>query len=317
MNIVYLGSGQFGICCLDAIAESKHNLRLIVTQPAKAAGRGRKSSPTPAARWAAENSVNFIETSNANDPEILEQITAYRPEFIIVVAFGQKIGEQLIDLPPKGIINVHASLLPKYRGAAPINQAVINGEKQTGISIITVVEKIDAGKILSQAETNIGENENASQLHDRLAQLAAPILIQTIDKIENGTAVYREQDETKVTLAPKLKKSDGFLDFNISADLLRKKILGLWPWPKASAIYVSKQNEKQLRVSIADADVVETPNPDKLSPGTFDANLNVICGSDSLRIKKIMPAGAALMNFGDFVNGRAAKPGDLLTKIEE
>ena len=226
MKIVYLGSGEFGVECLNALAGSSHSLEFIVTQPAHPAGRGRKPKPTPVACWANTHSIPFTETQDVNAPAIIDKIAEFGAELIIVIAFGQKVGNELINLPPKGAINVHASLLPKYRGAAPINWTIINGESQTGISIITLAEKMDAGKILAQAKTNIGADETANQLHDRLAQLAAPLLLKTLNKITDGTVVYTEQDHSKATLAPKLKKTDGFLDFADSAKSLRRKILG-------------------------------------------------------------------------------------------
>jgi len=317
MKIIYLGSGEFGLECLNALAQSNHSLDLIVTQPPHRAGRGRKQTPTPVDRWADSNSIPCIETDNVNVPPAIEKITAYQPDVVVVIAFGQKIGNELINLPPKGAINVHASLLPKYRGAAPINRAIINGEKQTGISIITLAEKMDAGDILAQATTDIGAGETAGELHDRLAQIAAPLLIKTMEQIANGTAVYNRQDHSKATLAPKLKKSDGFLNFNEPAQLLQRKIQGFWPWPGASAIYISKKTTKPLRVTIAMADVVSTPNSADLPPGTLDENLNVICGQDTLKILKIKPTGSHLMHFRDFVNGHHTQAGDCLIKIEQ
>jgi methionyl-tRNA formyltransferase len=320
MKIIYLGSGEFGLECLNALAQSNHSLEFIVTQPPHRAGRGRKQTPTPVARWAVSHSIPFIETDNVNAPPAIEKITAYRANVIVVIAFGQKIGNELINLPHKRAINVHASLLPKYRGAAPINWAIINGEKQTGISIIALAEKMDAGDILAQAATDIGADEAAGELHDRLAQIAAPLLIKTIDQIANGTAVYTRQDHSKATLAPKLKKSDGFLNFNEPAQLLQRKIQGFWPWPGGSAIYISQKTESAkggLRVTIAMAEVVANPNSAHLSPGILDDNLNVICGRDALKITKIKPTGSRLMHFRDFVNGRQTQAGDGFIKIEQ
>ena len=317
MRIVYLGSGQFGIDCLNTMAESSHNLRLIVTQPPHPAGRGRKRQPTQVACWAKTHSVPLIETEDVNEPAVIERIARFQPELIVVIAFGQKIGNQLIVLPPKGAINVHASLLPKYRGAAPVNWVIINGESQTGISIISLAEKMDAGKILAQAETETLADETADQLHDRLAQMAAPLLLKTLKHIDNGTAVYTEQNHSRATLAPKLKKSDGFLDFSESAEALRRKILGFWPWPGASAAYLSKKTTKSERVAIAMAEVVETSNPNELQAGTLDENFNVICGQNALKIQKIKPDGSRLMEFRDFVNGRQTQPGDMFVKIDK
>jgi methionyl-tRNA formyltransferase len=316
MRIVYLGSGEFGIECLNALARGRHDLVFLVTQPAQPAGRGQKPKPTPVAEWAAENNIPVIETPDVNSAEIIDQIRSFKPDLLVVIAFGQKVGQELVRLAPKGAINVHASLLPKYRGAAPINWAIINGGQQTGVSIITLAEKMDAGDIIGQAETQIDPDETAGELHDRLAILAAPLLIQTIDKIANGTAVYVKQDDSQATRAPKLKKGDGFLDFNQGAELLKRRILGLWPWPGASAMYVSKKTGKSLRVTIANATVTETTSA-HLPAGTLDENLNLICGEGALRITEIKPEGARLMGFDDFVNGRATAPGDMFAKIEK
>ena len=316
MKIVYLGSGEFGVECLDALSISEHDLRFIVTQPPNPAGRGRKPHPTPVALWADSHSIPFIEIDDVNASEIIEKIAGYEPDLIVVIAFGQKISTELTNLPPKGSINVHSSLLPKYRGAAPINWAIINGETTTGISIITLSKKMDAGQILAQSQIDIAADETAGQLHDRLAKMAAPLLLKTIGQIDEGTIVYIEQDHAKATLAPKLKKSDGFLDFNESAEVLARKIRGFWPWPGASANYVSQKTGKSIRVNIAMAEVVTLREPPLLA-GTLDENLNVICGSGSLGIKKIKPAGSALMDFKDFVNGRQTQPGDLFIKIDK
>jgi len=317
MRILYLGSGQFGIDCLNALEQSSQSLQFIVTQPPNPAGRGRKPSPTPAAHWAATHSIPFVETGNVNTPEMMERIAGYKPDLVVVIAFGQKIGNDLINLPPKGAINVHASLLPKYRGAAPINWVIINGETETGISIITLAEKMDAGQILAQSKTNIALDETAGGLHDRLAQIAAPLLIKTIDRIDDGSIIYIEQDHSKATLAPKLKKSDGFIDFAEPAQVLERKIRGFWPWPGTSATYLSKKTNKSTRITIAMAEAVGASNSTGLSVGTLDENLNVICGTDALKIIKIKPAGSPLMDFKSFTNGRQTQPGDLFIKIDK
>jgi len=316
MKIVYLGSGEFGIECLNALAGSAHEVVFIVTAPPQPAGRGRKKCPTPVCRWANMHLIPFIETDNINTPEIIEQIAGYRPDLIIVIAFGQKVGRELIDLSPKGAINVHASLVPKYRGAAPINWAIINGETKTGNSIITLADKIDAGQILAQAEMEIAPDDTAGSLHDKLAQSATPLLLETVEKIAAGTAVYTEQNHSKATFAPKLGKSDGFLDFSEPAKVLAAKIRGFWPWPGASADYISKKTNKSARVTIAMAEVVATSNPAGLPAGTLDENLNIICGENALKVTRIKPSGSALMDFRSFVNGRHTQPGDIFTKIE-
>ena len=318
MKIVYFGSGEFGIDSLDALIGAGKTPEFIVTQPSKPAGRGRKTKPTAVASWAMENSVSFIETANVNSNEIYKKLVLLEPDLILVIAFGQKISNRIISLPKKAIINVHSSLLPKYRGAAPINWAIINGEAKTGVSIITVAEKMDAGDVLGQRETEIPATETADQLHNRLARLAAPLLLETIAQIENDSANYVRQDSSKTTTAPKLKKSDGFLDFNESAEILARKIRGLWPWPAAAAIYQAQKTNKDLQIIIAEAEPIENldTNPKNLPVGSLDENLNVVCGSGALEIIKIKPAGKKVMTFAEFANGRHCQPGDKFVKID-
>ncbi|MDD5459590.1 MAG: methionyl-tRNA formyltransferase [Phycisphaerae bacterium] len=316
MNIVFLGSGEFGLHCLDALSSGRHRLSFVITQPAHGAGRGRHLRPTPVAQWATKNNVPFAEAANINSPEAIRKIRECKPDILVVIAFGQKVGSEVIDIAPNKAINVHASLLPKYRGAAPINWAIVNGETETGISIITLAEKMDTGQILSQVKTSISSEDTAGSLHDRLAEISAPVLLDTIDQIENGTAEYIEQDHAKATLAGKLKKSDGFIDFSQPAEVIERKIRGFWPWPEAAAYYVSAETQKCWRTIFVKAAVVKTDNPKNLAPGLLDENLNVICGTDALKIEKLKPAGSGLMDFADFVNGRNTRPGNLFMRID-
>jgi methionyl-tRNA formyltransferase len=269
------------------------------------------------AQWAVAQAVPVAETDNVNSPEMISRIADSRPDILVVIAFGQKIGPEVVDLAAKGAINVHASLLPRYRGAAPINWAILRGETRTGNSIITLAEKIDAGDILAQSETAIGPLETAGELHDRLAQLAAPLLLETLDKIDAGTATYTQQNPAEVTCAPKLRKSDGLLDFAESAEALALKIRGFSPWPGAAAGFVSQQTQKTTRVVIALAEVVSSTGTVPLPAGTFDEALNVACGKGQLKILKLKPASSALMDFKAFLNGWRVRPGDKLVKIEE
>jgi methionyl-tRNA formyltransferase len=317
MNSVYLGSGEFGVPCLDTLQASAYHLCLVATQPANPAGRGRKLQPTPVAQWAAARGVSAVETPNINAPEVVQRITACRPDVIVVIACGQKIGKEVVSLPPKGAINVHASLLPKYRGAAPINWAIIRGETHTGVSIITLADKIDAGDILAQVRTNIGPQEAAGELHDRLAQLAAPVLLETLAALEAGTATYTRQNDAEATFAPKLRKSDGFLDFHEPAEVLARKIQGLTPWPGAAACFTSVPLQKSTRVVLVSAEVVPASGAPHLAVGTFDQERTVVCGTGRLSLQKIKPAGSGLMSFHAFVNGWHVQPGDRLMKIEE
>lgn len=315
MRIVYLGSGEFGVPCLQGLFESEHELCMAVTQPAQPCGRGRKVRATSVACWCEHRGVSCLCTPNVNAPEMVERIAVCRPDVLVVIACGQKIGPELVNLPTKGAINVHASLLPKLRGAGPINWAIVRGETHTGITIITLAEKIDAGDMLGQAETLIGTHETAGQLHDRLSVIAVPLLLETLDKLEAGTATYIPQDSSLATFAPKLCKSDGFLDFTQPAHVLSRKMRGFWPWPGASARYVSAKTGKVTPVVISLADVLWA-EAEGQEPGTFDRDLNVVCGEGKLAVMRIKPAGSGLMAFKDFINGYHVAPGDRLVKMD-
>jgi len=316
MKIVFLGSGGFGLNCLNEIMFSQHSLELVVTQPAHGAGRGKKITPTDVASWAIAHRIEYVEAENVNDTAMIARIKSCKPDLIVVIAFGQKISPDVINAAKYKAINVHSSALPKYRGAAPINWAIINGETETGVSIITLADKMDAGQVLAIVKTKIEEDETAGQLHDRLALLAGPLLIKTIDQIENGTAVYQEQDHEKATVARKLKKTDGYLDFTQDAETLDRMIRGFWPWPEASTDYINQKTGKCTRVIIAQAEIVKTVNA-KYSPGILDDELNVTCGKDCLKILKIKPAGKSVMDFKAFANGRSTEAGDFFMKIEK
>lgn len=317
MKIAYFGSSSFGLPSLDALRHSGHRLVGIFTQPSRPAGRHKTPRPTAVADWAGRHDVACIETADINGGDTVRAVAACGADLLVVIAFGQKIGSALIDMHPKGAINVHASLLPKYRGAAPVNLAVINGESETGVSIITLAERMDAGFILGQAATAIGPEETADSLHDRLAELGAPVLLGTIDRIAAGAAVYRPQDESAVTFAKKLKKSDGFIDWSRPAAEIANRVRGLWSWPGAQADYVSAQTSKCARVTIAQARAVACHGAAGGVFGRLNEDLNVVCGADALEIVTIKPAGGDLMDFKDFANGRATRPGDLFLSIEK
>ena len=317
MKILYCGCGEFGIASLDALASSSHTLLHIFTHTPAPAGRGRKPKPTAVAQWSKEHNIDFTQCRDINTDEMVAKLAGFAPDVIVVIAFGQKISKRIVELPSRTSINVHASLLPKYRGAAPINWAIINGETETGVSIITLAQKMDAGLILAQAKTAIQARDTADVIHDRLARIAAPLLIETIDKIKNGTAEYLQQDISQVTAAPKLKKTDGYIDWTQSAEQIHNKIRGMWPWPGTAAYYISKQSGKCCRVTIAVAEVIKTGKNEQGRTGLIDNDMNIICGTDSLKIFQIKPAGSRLMDFGAFVNGRNAGPGDMFMPIDK
>ena len=316
MRIVYCGTSDFGIPCLDAIKTSRHELIHIITQPARQSGRGRKVLPTAVAQWAADNSIGYTESENVNTDQIISLVGQMRPDIFVVIAFGQKIGEDFISIAPHRAINVHGSLLPAYRGAAPVNRAVMNGDKETGVTIITLAQRMDAGEMLGKASIMIGPEDTAEIVHDKLAGISAPLLLETLDQIESGKAVYEKQDEWRLTIAKNLSKEDGIIDLETSAQILSNQIRGLWSWPGAQCDFQAGATGKLTRVIIANAAAVESQGAAGKKTGQLDAAGNIICGQGSLRITQIKPAGKGLMDFKSFLNGRSTGSDDRFIKIE-
>jgi len=315
MKIVYCGCGKFGVDSLNAIKASNHQLAHVITHPEKQAGRGKKLRANDIGQWAIQNNIPFTAIEDVNSSAGIELVKKLNPDLLVVIAFGQKISPEIISIPAKGAINVHGSLLPQYRGAAPINWAIINGDTETGVTIITLAQKMDAGEMLAQAKLKINENDTAEIVHDELARIAAPVLIETIDKIAAGTAVYTKQDNTKATAAPKLKKTDGIIDFNQSARTIHNKIRGLWYWPGAVADFVSSKNGKRFTVTFAKTSVVDESAKHQ-QVGLINSDLNVDCGQGSLKIIELKPHGGKLMDFKSFLNGRSGGAGDYFVPTE-
>ncbi len=316
MRIVFFGSAEFGVPCLRAMHEDGGiDIAHVFTQPARKAGRGMKLIPTPVAIWASENGMECSEAENINSPEMVEKVAACKAELLVVIAFGQFISSKVIDLHKYRAINVHGSLLPKYRGAGPINRPIINGDAETGITVITVEKKMDTGDMLDCAKIAIEDDDDAQSVHDKLAEVSPPVLIDCIKKIADGTAVYTPQDESQATEAPKLQKSDGFIDWADTAESINNRIRGLWPWPGVQAEFVSKATGKSCRVTIAKARVVNC-SEQAAECGVVDDEENIICGGGCLKIIQIKPAGGKVMDFKSFVNGRAVQAGDVFKSVE-
>ncbi|MHC4854972.1 MAG: methionyl-tRNA formyltransferase [Planctomycetota bacterium] len=318
MRIVFLGSAQFGVPCLEAIYRSRHELVGVFTQPARPAGRHRSQpTPTDVAMWCQKHDVSCIEAPNINEPDMVKQVAACQADLMVVIAFGQKIGQEVIGLQKHAAVNVHASLLPKYRGAAPIHGAIMNGETETGISIITLADRMDAGLILAQDAIPILPDDTVESVHDKLSDLAVGTLLKTIEQLDGGSVTFVEQNEAQVTHAPKLRRQDGYIDWNRPAGEIVNQIRGLWPWPAAQSVYVSSKTGKSWRVAMCQAQAVPRTKEDGDVCGTLDANLDVICGDGALHLLKLKPAGSHLMDFEAYVNGHDCQPGDLFVSAEK
>lgn len=310
MNIVFFGSGAFGIPTLAALAE-RHTLKHVVTQPDRKAGRGRQLTPTPIAQWAAEHAlgVPVLKAERVNEHEVVERIRAVDADAWVVIAFGQKLGSAL--LADRFAINLHASLLPRWRGAAPINHAILAGDTETGNTVITLADRMDAGQILGQTERAIDPAITAGELHDLLCADGPALVLDVLGRHESGSLDPHRQDETAVTLAPKLYKDEGWLNFALPADFIKRVVHGLTPWPGAAGALRGKRLSIR-RAEHSDAHAQE-------DPGTIvDVALGLVaCGRGTvLRVLEVQPAGKRAMPWADFARGAGVSVGDRFDEDE-
>lgn len=235
-----MGTPEFAVPCLKTILSQKHEVAAVVTQPDRAKGRGKKLAPPPVKVLAEEAGIPVYQPERIKTPEFTQILKDLKPDAIIVVAFGQILSQEILDIPPLGCINVHASLLPKYRGAAPINWCIINGEQVTGVTTMFMDKGLDTGDMIIKKETEIGENETAGELHDRLAELGASALAETLELLAKGTAPRIPQNDAEATYAPIMTKALGKIDWSKSACEIRNLIRGTYPWPGAFTTYNGK-----------------------------------------------------------------------------
>lgn len=292
MRIVFLGSGAFGLPTLDRLRRA-HEVALTVSQPDRAAGRKRTLTATPVAAFARSTGLDLITPDNPNDPRIIEQLRALRPDALVVIAYGHKLGPALLDA--RFAINLHASLLPKYRGAAPIHWAMIHDERETGVSVITLAQRMDAGDVLAQRRTAIDSYETAGELHDRLAMLGPDAMLEVLDGHARGALNPLPQEESLATLAPKLSKSDGTVRFDQPARLVRARVHGLTPWPGCT-VSIDGRTLKLLRVEADDADV-DAP------PGALLPDGCLACQPGVVRVLSLQPPGGKSMTFEAYRRG--------------
>lgn len=298
LKILFAGSGEFGAPSLDALLRGGHEIATVISQPDRPAGRGKQLTPTPIARLAEERGLPFLKTANIN----AEKLPA--ANLLVVIAFGQKIAPQVVNHARLGSVNLHASLLPKYRGAAPINWAMIHGERQTGNSVIRLAEKMDAGAILGQSIVDIGELETAGELHDRLAVDGGKLLVNVVEQLETGVAVEQPQDERLASVAPKMKKEDARLRWEWHAKEIVQRILGMYPWPGCRGRLI-REGQEVGRVTFVRARAKENRGRDGeiLEDGTVGA------GVGSVEIVEVQPEGKRPMTLAAYRNGHLWEPG--------
>lgn len=305
MRIVFMGTPEFAVPSLEALV-AEHEVVAVVTQPDRRAGRGQQMTFSPVKQVALKNNIPIFQPEQISSPEAVEEIRKYQGDLFVVVAFGQKIPDVLLAMPPHGCVNVHSSLLPKYRGASPINAAILHGETMTGVTTMYMASGWDSGDIILQAEEPILPRDTAGDLHDRLMVKGAQLLGETIRQIAGGQAPRVPQEHGQATFAFKLSKQDSLLDFRESAIKLDRLIRGMNPWPLAYTLV------KGEMVKILEA----LPSPVEGRPGEVlaldESGLLVGCKEGSLLLLKVQRPNAKAVSGADFANGLRLQSGDVL-----
>lgn len=310
MRIVFMGTPDFAVGSLQALCESgKHEILAVVTQPDRPKGRGNKLLQTPVKEYALAQGLTVYQPQKVKTPEFVELLHELQPELIVVAAFGQFLSKEILELPKYGCINVHASLLPKYRGAAPIQYAIIKGEKESGVTIMQMDIGMDTGAMLDKVVVPIAENTTMGELHDALREQGAALLLEVIDKIAAGTAVAEPQDDAQATYATLLDRSMEHIDWSKTAQEVHNLIRGFNPAPstftklpngKSLKIWSSKITDKSS--TAAAGTVIETGKH----------SFFVACGEGVLEITEVQPESKKRMPAQVFLNGRGVQEGDLL-----
>lgn len=310
MRIVFMGTPDFAVGSLQALCESgKHEILAVVTQPDRPKGRGNKLLQTPVKEYALEQGLTVYQPQKVKTPEFVELLHELQPELIVVAAFGQFLSKEILELPKYGCINVHASLLPKYRGAAPIQYAIIKGEKESGVTIMQMDIGMDTGAMLDKVVVPIEENTTMGELHDALREQGAALLLQVIDKIAAGTAVAEPQDNEQATYATLLDRSMEHIDWSKTAQEVHNLIRGFNPAPST---FTKLPNGKSLKIWGSKM----TDKNSTAAAGTVIAtgkhSFFVACGEGVLEITEVQPESKKRMPAQVFLNGRGVQEGDLL-----
>lgn len=300
MKIVYMGTPEFSVPPLEAMLDAGHEVVAVVTQPDKQKGRGKEVSMTPVKECALSHGIPVLQPEKIKDAEAVAKLREYQADIFVVVAFGQLLSEEILHMPRFGCINLHASLLPRYRGAAPIQWAVLNGDQETGVTIQQMEKGLDTGDMLSKVVIPIDRKETGESLHDKLMEAGARLLVETLPQIEAGTVVPEKQDEGQaVFYAKKLDKEMGHINWEKSAEELERLVRGLNSWPSAYTFYKGKT------LKIWEADVVEGSTEAAFGSVVFVGKdfFDVATGKDLLRISSVQLEGKKRMAVRDFLLG--------------
>lgn len=308
LRIVFMGTPDFAVASLKALVDGGYNVVGVITAPDKPAGRGKKLNESAVKKYAVENNINVLQPEKLKNPEFLEELKSLKADLQVVVAF-RMLPEVVWNMPPLGTFNLHGSLLPQYRGAAPLNWAIINGETKTGVTTFLLDHKIDTGKILFKKEIDIWENDTVGTIHDSLMGIGANLVVETVDALADGNyeAIPQSEiiDESEIKHAPKIFKDDCKINWESDVELVRNLIRGLSPYPAAWSTLVHNDTKKEIPAKIFFALQVEGKKDQ--TPGTIETDgktfLKVACGNGWLQITDLQIAGKKRMKIMDFLRG--------------
>ena len=309
LKILFMGTPDFATACLKKLVENEYDVCGVFTKPDKQSGRGMKVSVSDVKKYALEKNLDIFQPETLKDNAVLDILEEKKPDIIVVVAYGKILPRYVLDFPKYGCINVHGSLLPEYRGASPIQRAVMDGKKVTGVTTMYLADGVDTGDMLLKAEYEIGENDNTGKVFDDLALLGADLLIKTLDGIEKGTITPEKQDDSKATHAEKITNEECAVSFDEEAAMVHNKIRGLYPFPGAFC-YV---NGKILKLCESRCLDKEFDAPTGSVVETSKAGVTVKCKTGSVLLTRLKPEGKGEMNAFDLVNGRKISVGDVLS----
>lgn len=304
MNCLFFGTPEFAVPSLEALAESRHHVALVVTQPDRPAGRGMKMQRPPTAERAMELGFPVRQPDTIRSDEFLQSVRELRADVGVVIAYGKILPRKLLEIPPRGFINVHGSILPKYRGAAPVQRAIANGEKKTGITIMQLDEEMDHGPVFATREVRIGRDERAPDLFRRMALEGADLLVRTLDLIERREIEPVAQDHARATYASRIEKKEGEIDWREPARRIYDRFRAFWPWPGVSFV-ADQESVKLLEIEPIEEPVTE-------NPGTIleiGHDVVVATGKGALRIVEVQRPGRKATAAGDYARGRRLRRG--------
>lgn len=307
MRLIFLGTPAFAVPTLEKTLDAGHTVLMVITQPDRPKGRGQELAASPVKETAVRQGLPVFQPERIRRPEVVAKLVEIQMDVMVVVGYGQIIPQSVIDLPTHGIINVHASLLPKYRGAAPIQWSIVNGESVTGVTTMRIDAGLDTGDMLLRAETKIGPEETAVELGARLAVMGADLLVETLARIEAGTIVAEKQDSSQATLAPILKKEDGLIDWRLPALAVHNRVRGLLPWPGA----YTKFRGHQLHVWKSRLAGSSAAAPGQVARS--GRSLQVGCGDGAtLELLEVQLEGKKRISGAEFANGQRLQDNETL-----